>query len=259
VNAPGRSEPGGALSAAIHAEWTKLRTTGGPVALLFGLVVLTVGLGTLAAATLTCHDGPCVVDPARTSLIGVQLGQVVVAVLAVSTVGGEYGTGMIHVSLTAVPRRPVLLAAKAAVLVASVLGAAAVAVVVSLLTGRHYLPGLALDDGAVVRAGAGAVLYLTLIALLSLGVAAAVRNAAGATGIVLALCYAYPLIVAAVPDRDWQRHLHQAGPTTAGLAVLATRGLTDLPIGPWHGLAVLAAWTAAALLAGLLVLRFRDA
>jgi ABC-2 type transport system permease protein len=247
-----------ALRAATHAEWTKLRTTAGPAWLLLTTIAVTVGLGVLAAATVTCHAEACVVDPARTSLAGVQLGQAVVAVLGVAMVGGEYGTGMIHVTLAAVPRRPVLLAAKAAVLIAPVLVVAAVAVAGSLVAGRHYLPALHLDDGAVLRAATGGVLYLTLMALLSLGVATVVRGSAAATGIVLALCYAYPLVASAVPDKDWQRHLEQAGPTTAGLSVLATTGLRELSIGPWGGLAVLAAWSAAAMLAGGLVLRYGD-
>jgi ABC-2 type transport system permease protein len=46
---------------------------------------------------------------------------------------------------------------------------------------------------------------------------------------------------------------------TAGLAVQATTGLADLPIGPWAGLAVLAAWAATALAAGGLALRLGDA
>ena len=248
-----------ALRTATHAEWTKLRTTAGPAWLLLATVAVTVGLGVLAAATVTCHTAEaCLVDPARTSLTGAQFGQAVVAVLGVAMVGGEYGTGMIHVTLAAVPRRPVLLAAKAAVLTAPVIAVAVVAVAGSLVAGRHYLPALDLGDGAVRRAATGAVLYLTLMALLSLGIATAVRSSAGATGIVLALCYAYPLVVKAVPDRDWQRHLEQAGPTTAGLSVLATTGLRELPIDPWRGLAVLAAWSAAAMLAGGLVLRYRD-
>jgi hypothetical protein len=41
---------------------------------------------------------------------------------------------------------------------------------------------------------------------------------------------------------------------TAGLAIQATTGLRSLPIGPWPGLGVLAAWAAAALLAGGLLL-----
>ncbi|MFY7626872.1 hypothetical protein [Streptomyces soliscabiei] len=46
---------------------------------------------------------------------------------------------------------------------------------------------------------------------------------------------------------------------TAGLAVQATVHLHELPIGPWAGLGVLAAWAAAALLVGSLLLHRRDA
>ena len=46
---------------------------------------------------------------------------------------------------------------------------------------------------------------------------------------------------------------------TAGLEIQASTGLRGLPIGPWAGLGVLAAWAAAALLAGGLLLRLRDA
>ena len=62
-----------------------------------------------------------------------------------------------------------------------------------------------------------------------------------------------------VTDPDWQRHLQQIGPMTAGLAIQTTINLDDLPISPWAGLGVLAAWAAAALLAGGLLLRARDA
>ena len=52
---------------------------------------------------------------------------------------------------------------------------------------------------------------------------------------------------------------YSTGPVTAGLAIQATTGLADLPISPWAGLGVLAAWAVAALLAGRLVLCRRDA
>jgi ABC-2 type transport system permease protein len=110
----------------------------------------------------------------------------------------------------------------------------------------------------VLRAAGGTVLYLALITLLSLGVATAVRDSAAAIGIVLGLLYLIPIIAAVVHGQSWHRHLQQAAPMTAGLAIQATTGLRDLPIGPWAGLGVLAAWTAAALLAGGLLLRLRD-
>ena len=46
---------------------------------------------------------------------------------------------------------------------------------------------------------------------------------------------------------------------SAGLAIQATTGLRNLAISPWAGLGVLAIWAGAALLAGALVLRTRDA
>jgi ABC-2 type transport system permease protein len=162
-----------------------------------------------------------------------------------------------------------VLCAKAAILNGLVLAAGSLAVLGSVLAGRLILPGhgftaahgfpqLSLADGPVLRAAAGSVLYLALIALLSLGTATAVREPAVAIGIVLSLLYLAP-IIAPLLNQHWQRHLEQIGPATAGLAIEATTGLHSLPISPWGGLGVLAAWAAAALLAGGLVLRLRDA
>jgi ABC-2 type transport system permease protein len=90
-------------------------------------------------------------------------------------------------------------------------------------------------------------------------VATAVRSSAAAIGVVLGLLYLFPLVTALVPSSHWQRHLEQIDPMTAGLAIQVTVNLRGQPIGPWAGLGVLAAWAAAALLVGGLVLRLRDA
>jgi ABC-2 type transport system permease protein len=217
-----------------------------------------VGISVLAAAATDCPAGICTVDPAKITLTGVQLGQAVVAVLAVQVIGAEYSTGMIHTSLAAVPRRLTVLAAKALVLTAVVTAAATAGVAGSLVAGNRLLP-LAVTDAAVLRAAAGSVLYLILIGLLALGVTTAVRTPATAAGVVLGLLYVFPIIGLAATDPAFRRHLEQIGPMAAGLAIQATTGLDDLPISPWQGLAVLGAWAAAALLAGGLLLRLRDA
>jgi ABC-2 type transport system permease protein len=80
-----------------------------------------------------------------------------------------------------------------------------------------------------------------------------------AIGGVLGLLYLLPIVAAVVPDAHLQRHLQQAAPMTAGLDIQATVGLRSLPLSPWGGLGVLAAWAAGALLAGGLLLRLRDA
>jgi ABC-2 type transport system permease protein len=254
----------------ITAEWTKVRTVPGTIWLLLAVVALTVGLGAMADAVAKCPSASCGLDPARTSLTGIYLSQAIVVILATAAISSEYSTGMIRVTFAAMPHRTTVLAAKAAVLTGLVLAAGTIAVLGSVLAGRLILPGhgftaahgippLSLGDGPVLRAAAGSVLYLALIALLSLGVAAAVRDAAAAIGAVLGLLYVFPIISAVVSVPSWHRHLDQIAPMTAGLTIQATTGLRGLPISPWAGLGVLAAWAAAALLAGVLLLHFRDA
>jgi ABC-2 type transport system permease protein len=259
------------MAHALHAEWTKLRTVAGPAWLLAALVTLTIAVSALATAAVTCPSGTaCAVDRAKLSLTGIEFGQAIVAVLAVLAITSEYSTGMIRVTLTAMPRRTTVLAAKAGLLAGLVLAAGALAAAGSVLAGRLILPGhgftpahgfalLSLANATVLRAAAGSVLYLALIALLSLGVSTMVRDSAVAIGIVLALLYLFPIVANVVTNEQWHRHLEQIGPMTAGLAIQATTGLSSLPISPWAGLGVLAAWAAGAMLAGGLVLRLRDA
>jgi ABC-2 type transport system permease protein len=85
-----------------------------------------------------------------------------------------------------------------------------------------------------------------------------VRDSATSVGVVLALLYVYPIVIRVVSDPTWLRRLERIGPT-AGLAIQATTGLDGLPIGPWRGLGVLAAWACAALVVGGLLLHRRDA
>jgi ABC-2 type transport system permease protein len=260
---PGRR----AWTETVHAEWTKLRTLASTGWLLLVAVVLTGAVSAAAAAATTPAPG---LDLARLSLTGVQAGQAVVAVLAVLAVANEYSTGMIRVTLTAMPRRHEVLAAKAALVAGLVLAAGAVAVLASVLAGRLILPGhgftpahgyqlLSLGYGPVLRAACGSVLYLALIALLALGIATTVRDPTVATGAVLALLYLVPVVAAVVSNQHWQRHLEQISPMTAGLYIQATVGVRTLPLTPWQGLGVLALWAAGALILGGLVLRFRDA
>jgi ABC-2 type transport system permease protein len=257
------------MTQALHAEWTKLRTLSGTIWLLLATVALTVAVSALATAVSYPHAG-ATRDLTKLSLTGIQLGQALVALLAVVAISNEYSSGMIRTTLAAVPRRPIVLVAKAAVVGIPVLAVGTISVVACVLLGRLILPGkgftpahgyplVSLLDGPTLRAAGGSAIYLALIALLSLGVATAVRDSATAIGGVLGLLYLFPIAAALTTDPHWQRHLQQIGPMTAGLAVQATTNLSHLPIGPWTGLGVLAAWTAAALLAGGLLLRQRDA
>jgi ABC-2 type transport system permease protein len=260
------------LSDALRAEWTKLRTVPGTAWILTLICVLTVAVGAAAAAVTRCGAGTrCAIDPVKVSLTGIEVGQAVVAVLAVLVISGEYSTGMIHTTFTAIPGRWMVLAAKAAVLTGLVLPAAVVAVAGSLAAGRLILTGngltaahgfavVSLAHGPTVRAATGSVLYLALVGLLSLGIATIVRDSAAATGAVLGMLYVPPIVALFLGgEPTWQHWVERYTPTNAGLAIVSTTGVQNLVISPWAGLGVLAAWAAAALLAAGVLLRLRDA
>lgn len=264
----GRRQRG--MLAAVRAEWIKLRTVPGPGWLLLACAVVTITVSSAVVAVEKCSSASCAVDTTKVSLTGVQVGQAAVAIVAVMVIGGEYATGMIRVTLAAVPRRPVMLAAKATAVAVVTAAAGIIAVLGSLLAGRIFLPGngftvahgflpLSISNGPTLRAAIGSVLYLVLVALFSLGVAAAVRDTAVAIAIVLTLMYVVRAVSGIVLDPTWQRRVDRVAPMNAGLAVQSTTNLGKLPIGPWAGLGVLAAWTAAALFAGWLLLQLRDA
>jgi ABC-2 type transport system permease protein len=259
------------ITVALHAEWTKLRTVSGPAWLLLGVAVLTIAVGAAATGATHCPQGmTCPVDTTRLSLSGVMAGQAVVAILAVLMFSNEYSSGMIRVTLAAMPSRVSVLAAKAILLAGIVLVAAAVAVFGSVVVGHLILPGhgftaargfqpVWLSYGPALRAAGGSVLYLGLIALLSLGVALLIRDSAVAIGASLAVLYAFPIVLSFIGNETWQRRLERWTPTVAGLNIQATTGLRGLAITPWAGLGVLGLWAAAALLAGGVAFRLRDA
>ena len=257
----------------LHAEWTKLRTARFNWWLLAGAVLVTAGVSAAGDAIVTCTPriATCQQDTTQLSLSGIGFGgQILIAVLAVLAISDEYETGMIKTTLTAMPRRTTVFAAKAALLVGVAAVVGLVSVGMSLLAGRLILPSsgftiahgfapLSFENGATLRAALGSVLYLALIALLGLGIAAALRNTAAAVASALGLLYLFPLLAKVAGSITWQRRYESIGPMPAGLAIQATKDLGTMPIQPWPGLGVLGAWAAGAMLIGWMMLQQRDA
>jgi len=280
------------LRRAMVAEWTKLWSVRSTTWTLVGTAVAVVGLCALGTGTVSPSE--IIDDPTRRSLIGVFLGQLIFGVLGVLVMSAEYGTGTIRATLSAVPRRPVVLAAK-------VLVFGAVALVVSealtfsafwlgqaILSAKHAvgtkaaaaqraqqlglkiprnLQGLlstgsaSLGQTGVLRAVVGAGLYLAVLGLLALGLATIIRHTAGAISAFVGVVLVLPIIVEALPT-GLSNALARYLPANIGLVMFSTQGVPDRvasAFSPWTGFALLVFYTAATLGIGCWVLVRRDA
>ncbi len=257
------------MTAVLHSEWTKLRTLASNGWLLLGIVAGTVGIS-LAAGGLTDVSGVTQGgDATKLCLSGVYLGQLIGAIVAIVAISEEFATGMIRVTLAALPRRAPVLMAKAVILGGLIAAMGVVAVAGCLAIGRFMLPANGLDPAhgyalislgseSTIRAAGGSVLYMALIAVLSLGVATLIRDTAVSIGVVVALLYVPPLL-AQIVGGTLGRHIKELAPMSAGLSIQATTHLRTLPIQPWAGLGVVAAWAGVLLVLAVLALRVRDA
>jgi len=257
------------MRSTLRAEWTKLRTQQSTAWLLLGAALATVAISAAVDAATHVSNAASGGDSTKTSLVGIYLGQLLLATLAIQTITEEYATGMIRLTFTAMPNRIRVLASKALSLLGPTIAASVVMVASCLVAGRLVLPAaglgpthgyalISLAHNATLRAAAGTAIYLPLIALLSLGIATILRDTATSIGAVFSLLF-LPQILARIVGGAAGRHIEQIAPMTAGLSIEATTRLHTLAIQPWAGLAVTAAWTMAALMSAALTLRLRDA
>ncbi|MEV5927501.1 ABC transporter permease [Streptomyces cellulosae] len=234
-----------------RSEWLKIRTVRPLLATLFVLFTVTTAFSALASL----DPGDPGADPLLTALSGTALGQVAAVTFGALAVSAEYREGAaVRLSLTAVPRRGLWFAAKAAAIAAVVLVVALVTMPAALVAGLAGLgdaaDGLTTADqvGGVV----GGAVHLTLMALFAAGLAMLLRSGTATLSVLIPLI----LIVSFVAG-DAFGAVADFMPDRAGQTVL--RAEPDGTLGPWTGLAVSGCWTAAALLAGAWRLRRQDA
>jgi ABC-2 type transport system permease protein len=167
------------FSHVVHAEWIKFWSVRSTTVLLSVAVLGFAGIGLLMCAV---GLGVSVVSPAGTSMTGSFLATLVLGVLGVLVSTGEYSTGLIRTTLTAVPRRLPMLAAKAVVLGVVSFTVLGLAAVVTFLAGQAVIgaAGMALTDDGVLRVLLGTVAYETGAALLGLLLGTLLRSAPAA-------------------------------------------------------------------------------
>ena len=265
---PGR---GVALRRTIRSEFTKIRSVRSPYWTLFVLVLASVAW-CVAYCLGTVHSWPTMSAPDRASFDGAQdsvlglalLGQLVFVVLGALMITSEYSTGMIRTSLTVMPRRGTLYAAKAAVF-------AAVSLVVSFATsfGSYFLGrtllssthvSMSLSQPGVLRSVVVAALYVEVCGLFAVGVGALVRNTAGALTLAFAFLMLLPQLLRALPD-----FLHHAlmrwvpGGDALNVMTSTKGGPMQYMFSAWGELAVFAGYAAILLVLGAVQFSRRDA
>ena len=239
----------------LRSEWIKFRSVGSTRWTLLTAWAGTIAVGLIVCAAIAGHwnqmsaTDRATFDPTFRSLTGLSLGQLALGILGVLVIASEYTTVMIRSTLAAVPGRRTVLAAKALVLAAPTFVIATLASLVAFLGGQALLAstgaGASMWANGELRAVIGGGVYLTLMAVFGLALGAIFRRTAGGIAAFVGLVLVLPVVVAPLPN-PWGRDISQYLPSDAGQAFLQIHtSAGSLP--PWAGLAVLAAWVAAAL------------
>ena len=248
------------------SEWTKFRSLRSTVWTLLTAVVLSIGIGALFSAvsasqyhTFSAADKASF-NPVSTSLNGMLFAQLAIGVLGVLLISGEYSTGMIRSSLTAVPRRLPVLWAKLGVFAGVVFSVILVTSFVSFFLGQallnsHHL-GVSIAAPDALRDVIGAALYATVAGMIGMALGGLLRNTAAGISTFVAVFFVIPPLTDLLPS-SWTSHFVQYLPSNAGEVVFGGgRGLAH-PLAPWTGFGLLCAY--AAVMIGLAAWRLRRA
>jgi hypothetical protein len=251
------------------SEWTKLRSLRSTRWSLLTATVLTIGLPSLFAAILATrwsHLSPQERaghrhHPIDVALAGVNVSQLAIAVLGVLVITGEYSTGMIRASFTAVPRRLPVLWAKTAVyaLVAFVLMLPSVLIAFfasQAILARHHILQISFSHPGVARAVVGGAVYLVLVGIFALAIGAIVRNTAGGIATFAAIFFVIPPLLNVLPS-SWNNAVSPYLPDSAGRSIFTlTHGADSLAPAP--GFALFAGYCVLALAIAAVLLVRRD-
>lgn len=247
-----------------RSEWTKLRTVRSTYWTAIVAIFATIGIAIIGATEYVHKFEPNNLegfDAANFILQGLYLAQVALGALGVLTITGEYATGMIRTTLTAVPQRRVVVAVKGLVylvamfVIGEVISFTTFGIGEAILHLKHA--GVSLGDPHVLRVVFGGGLYLTAVGLLGFALGTLVRRTAGALASFFGVLFLPSALIDLLPNA-WRADAIKFAPANAGTQILNTFGNPDM-LGPWTGLGVLVLYGVVILLGALYLLGRRDA
>jgi ABC-type transport system involved in multi-copper enzyme maturation permease subunit len=232
----------------MNSELIKFRSLRSSWITLLAAVLTLFGIGLLLGWTSGKNFATLAPEDALPSgvLQGYFLGQLLIGVLGVLFVSGEYSTGMIRSTLAAVPRRLPVLWSKAAVIGPIALVLTSIGALAAFLLGTPGLDGekiaLSLGDDGVLRSLAGAGVYLGLVAMFGVALGVLIRSSAGAIAALVGILLILPGLASLLPDSLYDS-INPYFPSNAGQAAYALHQSSD-SLSPGAGLAVFAGWVA---------------
>jgi ABC-type transport system involved in multi-copper enzyme maturation permease subunit len=250
------------------SEFTKFRSLRSTVYTLLAAVVLTIGIGALFSAVTASQyhtfspADQATFNPVSTSLAGIAFAVVAFGVLGVLVMSGEYSTGMIRSSLTAVPRRLPVLWSKLAVFAGAIFSVSLIASFISFFLGQallssHHL-GVSITAPGALRSVIGAALYVTVAGMIGVALGTLFRNTAAGIATFAGVFFVIPPLVGLLPS-SVSSHLTPYLPSNAGGVLWGgAPGVTNA-LSPWTGFALLCGYGAVLIAAAAWRLRRADA
>jgi ABC-2 type transport system permease protein len=284
------------LAGAIRSEFTKLRSVRSTYWTIAALFVVSVGIAAIAGFAIKSNiqSNPvnkAGMDAAQASLIAFfEFGQLIIAVLGALAITSEYSTGMIRTSLTAMPRRGTVFAAKLIVFTVVALIVSLITSFVSFFVGQAAMSGsgvgaslfhsvtipanaiqngpsssvsfsgtIVISPSTVLTAIIGTALFVTVVALIAFALGAIIRHTAGAITSAIGLMFVLPIIIQVLPN-TWRWDVMRFFPDAAGRVLSVTIGQYNQHLwSPWPQFGVTLIWAAVLMAIGGYLFRKRDA
>jgi ABC-2 type transport system permease protein len=247
------------------SEWTKLRSLRSTRWSLLAAILLTIGFPLLFAAVTSSHWGSMSPHeradrhPLDIALAGVNVSQLAVAVLGVLVITGEYSTGMIRASFSAVPKRLPVLWAKTVVFGVVTLLLMVPSVVIAFfasqaILSRHHILQISFSHPGVARSVIGGAAYVVLVGIFALGIGAMLRNTAGGIATFAGIFFVLPPLMNVLPA-SWNDAISKYLPSEAGRQIFSlTHDASSLsPL--WGGLLFVGYCAVVLALAAVLLVR----
>jgi ABC-2 type transport system permease protein len=241
----------------LTAEWTKFRSLRSMVWTLAAVAAIVPVFAVFVGLTGSLQPDDTILGG---SLTGSVAALMVAGAFGVLVMTSEYGSNMIHSTFAASPKRSTVLAAKATLVAGVLFVTAIVSCFISYQIGTLLLSSDTYATGELMPALLGIGLCFSATGMLGLAVGVLLRNSAGAISAVIGFML-LPSLVGPLFG-DFQRWLTGATPTSTLERLTQTSDATPEvvgSIGAWGGLAVLFAYSLAALLVAALRLNRRDA